>query len=61
MSRRSRSQRPRKAPSSEAPPRETPPATKAADPGHEPARVPVIAGPVDELAALDAGWDDLST
>jgi hypothetical protein len=72
MARRSRSQRPRKTRTSEVPaPDGLAPAVPAlaaghlpwgsAEPGAPPARAAAAAGPIDELAALDAGWDDLST
>ena len=61
MARRSRSQRPRKARTSEAPAPEAPALAKAAEPGGPPTPEPAPTGPIDELAALDAGWDDLST
>jgi hypothetical protein len=58
MSRRSRSQRPQKARHSEAPPAYVQTAAKAAEPVEERPRE-AAATPIDELAAVDAGWDDL--
>jgi hypothetical protein len=58
MSRRSRSQRPPKARSSEAPVRDAPAAKKVAEGIAELSRE-TPAAPIDELAALDAGWDEL--
>lgn len=60
MSRRSRATR-RKARSSEAPAREAPSAEKpTAGPSLTLESAPPPSGPVDELAELDAGWDDPS-
>ncbi len=56
MSRRSRSHRPRKALDVEASP---PLPAKTDDRGGEPRRDPVPSAPVDELAQVDAGWDEL--
>lgn len=58
MSRRSRSQRPQKARQSE-PVRDAPQMSKGPDPvvARETSGVVVV----DELAALDAGWDELMT
>ena len=59
MTRRSRSQRPQKTRNSEAPPpREAPAAAKTLDRIAEPAQAPSAEVLVDELAALDAGWDE---
>ncbi len=58
MSRRSRSNRPRKARGSEAPPPEAAVATKTVEPVDGLETRPAPSAPVDELAALDAGWDD---
>jgi hypothetical protein len=59
MSRRSRSQRPPKARSTETPVLEVPAGAKINDERDELSREPSAALPADELAALDAGWDDL--
>ena len=56
--RRSRSLRPEKARSSE-PPVPKVPAVHAADRAEDIAPEPAAAAPIDELAALDAGWDEL--
>jgi hypothetical protein len=61
MSRRSRSQRPQKARNSEAPAPDVPSAAKMAALDEDRSREPSVAPPLDELAALDAGWDDLMT
>jgi hypothetical protein len=59
MARRSRSQHPRKTRNTEAPPpREGPAAAKTLDRVSEPAHAPSAEPLVDELAALDAGWDE---
>jgi hypothetical protein len=61
MARRSRSQRPQKIRNSDAPAlREAPPAAKAVDGIRESSEVAAAAAPVDEMAALDAGWDEVS-
>ncbi|HXN30804.1 MAG TPA: hypothetical protein VN894_03040 [Polyangiaceae bacterium] len=59
MARRSRSQRPPKVRNSEAPRQDLPPEAKTVDPIEERSQEPSAATPIDELAALDAGWDDL--
>lgn len=58
MSRRSRSQRPQKARPSDVPVQAAPDTSKRSDPvmARETSGVVVA---VDELAALDAGWDEL--
>jgi hypothetical protein len=58
MARRSRSQRPQNTRNTEAPPREVPAPAKTIDRVAEPARAPSAQLLVDELAALDAGWDE---
>lgn len=61
MARRSRSQRPQKIRNSDAPAlREKPPVTKAVDSIREPNEAVAASAPVDEMAALDAGWDEVS-
>jgi hypothetical protein len=57
--RRSRSQRPQKARNSEAPPKHEPVVTRAGDPSEGRMSEPTAPSPTDELAALDAGWDQL--
>jgi hypothetical protein len=59
MSRRSRSQRPPKVRNSEGPRPDVPVVAKTADPVEERGLEPSPAALVDELAELDAGWDDL--
>jgi hypothetical protein len=61
MARRSRSQRPKKARTSDAPAAKAPAPAGSVAPSAPPARAAAPPGPIDELAALDAGWDDLST
>jgi hypothetical protein len=58
--RRTRSQRPSKAPSraSEAPPQDVAAVANASSEA-PPARVSMLPPESDELAALDAGWDDV--
>ncbi len=57
--RRTRSQRPSKAPSraSEAPPQDNALVAIASDAERTPARVSMLPPENEELAALDAGWD----
>jgi hypothetical protein len=57
--RRSRSQRPPKAGTSEAPAPKGAALSAAADSVEELAPEPASATPTDELAAVDAGWDEL--
>jgi hypothetical protein len=56
--RRSRSQRPHKARNSEAPPQHLPVVARAHR-TEELLSEPPAASPTDELAELDAGWDQL--
>jgi hypothetical protein len=58
MSRRSRSQRPQKARPSDVPVREAPETPKVSEPVITRESSGVVVA-VDELAALDAGWDEL--
>jgi hypothetical protein len=57
--RRSRSQRPQKAGNSEAPPQNLPVVARAANRTEDLLSEPAAASPTDELAELDAGWDQL--
>jgi hypothetical protein len=59
LKRRSKSQRPPKARTSEAPPQEAPVAANAIVPAEELSPEGVTPPAIDELAALDAGWDNL--
>jgi hypothetical protein len=58
MARRSRSQHPQKARPSEAP-SQSEPVAHAAPQVEARSREPETAAPIDEMAALDAGWDTL--
>jgi hypothetical protein len=57
--RRSRSQRPQKARNSEAPPKDVPVVARVANRSEEQLSETAAPSPTDELAELDAGWDQL--
>jgi hypothetical protein len=59
MARRSRSHRPQKVRNSDAPAADLPAMEKVADTAYPPSREVPAAAPLDELAAVDAGWDEL--
>lgn len=59
MSRRSRSNR-KKTRASEAPPRASTRAPEMIDATEAPSAEVTSSGPPDEMAALDAGWDDVT-
>jgi hypothetical protein len=60
MSQRSRSNR-KKTRASEAPPRAPTPARKAIDVAEAASLGAAPSAPHDEMAALDAGWDDITS